>query len=154
MQLAMYRTPSEVAADVKETFNVEVSRQLVHEYNPDGSGGPTVAQKWKDLHAATRKAFLEDTGAISVAQKAYRLNELADLYRKTKERGESELAAEILEQAAKEMGEAFTNRHRVGGDPENPLVYRNLSQDQLNERIAELVGKAGIGGAAGRATET
>lgn len=115
--LAMYDSPSQVAEAVKEEFKVEVTRQLVESYNPERAGEKP-AKKWIDLHAATRKAFLDELAAVPTAHKAVRLRRLDRMATKAEQKGNMVLAKELLEQIAKECGDAFTNKRKlVGGDP-------------------------------------
>lgn len=113
LELAMFRTPTEVSESVREVFGIEVDRRQVHEYDPEGSKSGDLAKKWKELHATTREEFKKATAAAAVSQRAFRLRELESLYRTAKSRGAITLAANFLEQAAKECGDVFTNRHKV-----------------------------------------
>jgi hypothetical protein len=114
-QFAMYSTPQEIVDAVKAEFDVEASRPQVFFYNAEMN--PKLAQKWKDLFAETRKNFLESTSSIAIAQKSYRLRELDRLYgnqKRQKLQNPVEMRA-TLEHAAKESGDAFTNRREVTG---------------------------------------
>lgn len=114
--LAMFDTPSQVAEAVKEEFKVEVTRQLVESYNPERAGEKP-AKKWVQLHAATRKAFLDEVAAVPTAHKAVRLRRLDRMATKAEQKGNMVLAKELLEQIAKECGDAFTNKRKlVGGN--------------------------------------
>ena len=53
--LARFDSPSRVAEAVKARFDIEVSRQLVHTYDPAGSQPP--APRWRELHAARARSF-------------------------------------------------------------------------------------------------
>jgi hypothetical protein len=108
--LACYDTPSYVAEAVKAKFGIEVSRQQVHVYDPSSSQPP--AQRWCDLHAAIRAAFLHDAAAIGVANKVVRLRRLDRLANRC-ERNSVALALICLQQAAKECGGLYENRRRV-----------------------------------------
>jgi hypothetical protein len=55
--LARYGTPTRVAASVQAQFGIAIDRRQVYAYDPAGSRPP--AQRWIDLHAATRAKFLE-----------------------------------------------------------------------------------------------
>ena len=106
--LACFDTPSQVAEAVKATFGIEVSRQHVHTYDPASAQPP--APRWRELHAATRQAFLDDTAEIGIAQKAVRLRTLERYVQRAEARGSFTLAAAFLEQAAKECGGVYESR--------------------------------------------
>ena len=108
--LARYETPSQVAAAVRAVFGIEVSRQLIYKYDPDGSKPP--AQRWIDLHAATRARFLAHLAEIGVAQKVFRLKMLDRFAREAEENNNCMAAARFLEQAAKECGGVYERRKR------------------------------------------
>jgi hypothetical protein len=75
--LACADTPSAVAGAVKAEFGIDVSRRAVHVYDPTKrAGAAALSEQWKALFAETRKAFLEDTAAIGIANKAVRLRAL------------------------------------------------------------------------------
>jgi hypothetical protein len=99
-QLAMYDTPSEVAAAVKERFGIEITRQSVQEYDP--TIGKRPAKKWEALFSATRKRFLEATADLGTANKAVRLRRLermaiaAEARLHPKQRDRVRAATEIL----------------------------------------------------------
>jgi hypothetical protein len=107
-ELARFRTPSEVAASVKDLFGVEISRQAAHGYNPERN--PRILKRWKDVFAAERERFILEAEAHAVAHQSFRLQEIERIYRGAKSPA---LQLQALEQAAKERGGAFTNRHDV-----------------------------------------
>jgi hypothetical protein len=106
--LARYETPSQVAAAVQAEFGIEVSRQLVHTYDPTGSQPP--AERWIELHAVTREKFLSEIAAIGIAQKAVRLRKLERYALEAEENRYFIKAAAFLEQAAKECGGIYEGR--------------------------------------------
>ena len=101
-RIACYETPSRIAAAVKTHFGIAIDRRRVFEYNPAGSRPP--AQRWIDLHAATRARFLRDVAEIGVAQKVIRLRMLDRFAQMAEENNRDEKAAKFLEQAARECG--------------------------------------------------
>jgi hypothetical protein len=105
--LACFDTPSDVAEAVKANFGIAVTRQHVHIYNPDGAQPP--ALRWRELHAATRQAFLREMSEIGVVHKAVRLRMLDRLAHRC-ERNNVALALDCLEQAAKECGGMYESR--------------------------------------------
>lgn len=112
-QLAMFETPSEVARAVKDEFGIEVSRQAVEAYDPGKRAGSALSQEFRELFAVTRETFIADTASIGVTHKVVRLRTLARLIEKAEGRGNAVLVASLLEQVAKECGDAFTNKRHV-----------------------------------------
>lgn len=114
MRLACYETPTEVATAVKEEFGIELDRQTVARYNPD-TRGCDAAREWRDLFAATRKAYIEDMAGVAIAGQAFRVRELEKLFTQAKRSRNSKLAAELLRQAAEELGGVYTNTRALTG---------------------------------------
>lgn len=111
--LATYMTPSEVVDAVKQEFDIEVTRQQVSSYEPGKAAAVNLSQKWKDLFKQFRDDFNNDIQAIPVANKAYRLSVLNKMVADSVKSKNRPLAASLLEQVAKEMGEVFTNKQKV-----------------------------------------
>jgi hypothetical protein len=114
--LACFDTPSEVADAVSAAFGVQVTRQHVHQYDPSCAQPP--AERWRALHAATRKAFLADRAEIGIAQRNFRLRMLDKMAHYALQhhlRGE---VAALLEQAARECGGMYDRqRYPVPSSP-------------------------------------
>lgn len=112
-QLACFETPSDVVKAVKDEFGQEITRQAVEYYDPGKRAGRGLSDEFRQLFAATREAFLTDTAAIGVSHKVVRLRTLARLAERAEKAGNMVLVASLLEQVAKECGDAFTNRQRI-----------------------------------------
>lgn len=119
--LACFDPPSVVVVAVKKEFGEVVSPQAVEAYDPTKRAGRILSKKWRELFAATRKAFLEDTSKIGIAHKAVRLHRLQRMADKAESMSNMALAAQFLEQAAKECGDAYTNRRQISGPNGGPL---------------------------------
>lgn len=142
-ELAMFATPTQAAQALKEQFGVEINRNQAYEYNPEARGGrrSNISNKWRVLFQATRKRFLKDVTAIPIASRAFRLWKLDSMLRAAEARDNLVLAARLLEQAAKECGDVFTNRHTFKHSGSvDPAV--KLTPDQLRDGIMALVQKA------------
>jgi hypothetical protein len=111
--LACFDTPTQVAQAVKQEFNFEVSRQQVAQHDPTKVAGRTLASKWVSLFEDTRKRFRDEVADIPIANKAVRLRALDRMVTKAEGMKNMALAAQLMEQAAKEMGGAYTNRQQV-----------------------------------------
>ena len=96
--LACYDTPSFLVDAVRANFGIAITRQQVFEYDPRRA-----AQRWRDLHAAARTAFLSEAAEISITHKLVRLRMLDRLAHDC-ERGSVALALTCLKQAAMECG--------------------------------------------------
>lgn len=119
--LACFDTPSEVAAAVKEDFGVTVTRQQVAGYDPTKATCRGLAKKLRAVFEETRKAFLADVSTVPIAQQAVRLRALQREFERAKARGNSSMVAQLLEQAAKEVGGAMTNRRELTGKDGGPV---------------------------------
>lgn len=111
--LACFDSPSIVAASVKKEFDVVVSPQAVETYDPTKRAGRNLSEKWRALFDAARASFVEDTTRIGISHRSVRLRALQRMAEKAEDMRNLSLAAQLLEQAAREMGEAYTNRHRL-----------------------------------------
>ena len=153
-RLACYESPTEVQAAMKSEYAIDVSLPQILYYKPE-SAGTELGQAWKDLHAQIRKRFLEDTSDIAIAQKSYRLRRLEQMSRAAEGKKNYPLAAQLLEQAAKEVGEAYTNRRHVrvdgqlqsgvlvapaGADPAEWAAAARAQQEALTQAAAAAVG--------------
>ncbi len=113
--LACFDTPSVVVAAVKRELGLDITRQLVESHDHTKKSGARVAPKWRALFDETRKTFLEDTAPIAISHRAVRLRALQRMADKAETQGNMALSAQLLEQAAKEQGNAFTNRRELTG---------------------------------------
>ena len=111
--LACFDTPSEVAKALKAEFGVTITPQSIECYDPTKRAGRNTAKKWRALFDQTRKDFLENTAQIGVAHRAVRMRKLQKQVDLNEQRGNSAMVAQLLEQAAKEMGDHYTDRRRV-----------------------------------------
>lgn len=134
-RLACFDGPSRVVERVKEVYGLTVSPQQVQTYDP--TVGEKPAKKWCELFDATRKAYVASTAHIPIAQKTYRLEQLqAQLDRATTGRAQNPvLVLDILERAAKEAGNAYTNTRVLSvTDPKGLLAQiLGVTPDELDE---------------------
>lgn len=111
--LACFDDQKQVIKDVKEKFGVTVYQQQVGAYDPATVAGARMSKKLKKLFEDSRAKFLTDTTAIPIANAAVRLRMLQRLATTAEQRGNAAMVAQLLEQAAKEVGGAFTNKQKV-----------------------------------------
>lgn len=120
--LACFDTPSQVAESVKREFGIEVSRQQVETHDPTKRCSKTLAKRWVTMFHDTRKRFREEIADIPIANRAYRLRALGRMAEKAEGLRNMALAAQLYEQAAKESGGMYSNKHQLehsgpGGGP-------------------------------------
>lgn len=111
--LACYDTPSQVVEAVKKDFGIAITRQQVETHDPTKVSGKTLAKKWVDLFNHTRDRFLNEISDIPIANKAYRLRVLQRMSTTAENMKNIGMTAQLLEQAAKEVGEAYSNKQKV-----------------------------------------
>lgn len=111
--LACFDTPSQVVDAVKKEFGITVTRQQVESHDPTKANGKGLAQKWVEMFNDTRERFQKEISDIPIANKAYRLRALNRMANNTETMRNYALTAQLMEQAAKEVGDAYTNKQKV-----------------------------------------
>jgi hypothetical protein len=132
-RLAKYDTPQEIADDVKLDYDITISRQGIQSYDPTVGRKPS--EKWCAIFDATRKKFLDDTAdAAPIALRSVRLRRLDRVCVRAAKAGNGMMVLASTEQAAKEMGELYTNRHKMelSGKDGGPIEVKT---DDLRKRI-------------------
>lgn len=130
--LACYDTPSQIIVAVKEEFGIDVSKQQVAGYQPGNATAKDLSKKWRELFNETRESFKKEAGEIAIANQSYRLRVLDRLLQKAERTGNMAMAAQLIEQASKEIGGAFTNKRELTGKDGQPLTQ---AQPVLNVTI-------------------
>jgi hypothetical protein len=139
VMLARFFNPAEVQRFFKVEYGIVVSIQQVVAYdlrNPQFRA----AAKWRSLYEATQKAYIEHDGAIPIANRGFRLNLLQEAALDARHRRNYPLLLSILEQAAKEMGGALTNRREIDLTADRPSD--ELSEGERLLRVAAIFDKA------------
>jgi len=132
--LACFDTPSQVVASVKETFGIDVTRQQCEAYDPTKYVGRSLNQKWKTLFEDTRARFREETAEIPIANRAFRLRAMNRFVERAETMKNIGLAMQILEQAAKEVGDVYVNRHRKDEPDDEPAIPTRIQVDVVDAR--------------------
>ena len=132
--LACFDTPSQVVASVKETFGIDVTRQQCEAYDPTKYVGRSLNQKWKTLFEDTRARFREETAEIPIANRAFRLRAMNRFVERAETMKNIGLAMQILEQAAKEVGDVYVNRSRKDEPDDEPAIPTRIQVDVVDAR--------------------
>jgi hypothetical protein len=111
-ELARWVPQEKILAALKAEGS-NISRQAIGFYDPTTVLGQGLADKWKELFYAERKRYLDAYEEIAISNRAVRLDALNRMALTAEAKGNFVLAAALHEQAAKEVGEVFTNRRTV-----------------------------------------
>ena len=139
--VACFDTPSQVVESVLKEFGIQITRQQVEQNDPTKISGKGLAQKWVDLFNRTRDRFLNEISDIPIANKAYRLRVLQRMSTNAENMKNIGMTAQLLEQAAKEVGEAYTNRQKVEHTGANggPIESTTLTKEEYKKARQEML---------------
>jgi hypothetical protein len=141
--LACFDAPTDVCRQVKEEFGIEVTRQQVSAYDPNRRIAKDLSAKWRAIFDETRKKFVDDVSTIPIANQAFRLRALNRMYERVSATANTALAAQLIEQAAKESGGVFTNRREMTGAGGAPLIPPKSAQEMTDDELAAYIGASG-----------
>ena len=145
-RLAMFDTYTEVVAGLKEDWGVDVTVKAIRRYDLCTKtairGGDRIAKPLEDLFWDTREKFLVSVEDIPIANRAYRLRKMQELFDRAVEAGETEQARALLEQAAKEVGDVYTNRKLIDVKATNDLAGK--SDDEIWAEFSEITTRLAI----------
>lgn len=143
-RLAQFDSPTTVSEAVNQEFGVAITRQQVEKYDPGKAAGQQLSKNLQGLFSQCRERYVHATADIAICHKAVRLRRLDRMYSKAEERGNFSLAAALLEQAAKEVGDYYTNLRKIAPTESDGITpLRNMSDQELDQRIDELLHKTG-----------
>ncbi|WP_313105255.1 DUF2280 domain-containing protein [Pseudescherichia vulneris] len=134
--LACFDTPTQVVETVKKEFGLTITRQQVESHDPTKANGKGLAQKWVDMFNATRDRFQNEISDIPIANKAYRLRALDRMATKTEGMKNFALASQLIEQAAKEVGDAYTNKHKFEHSGPNGGAIETVTMNKDDYKAA------------------
>lgn len=134
--LACYDSLSIVVDAIQKDYGIKVTPQQVESHDPTKVSGKGLAKKWVDLFNATRDRFLNEISDIPIANKAYRLRVLDRMMNNSEKMRNIALATEIIEQAAKECGDAYTNKHKFEHSGPNGGAIQTITMSKEEYKSA------------------
>lgn len=134
--LACFESPAKVIELVKAEYGIDASRQQVSQYTPGNAMAAKLSQKWIDLFNGTRERFQNEISDIPIANKAYRLRALDRMMNNAEKMRNIALATEIIEQAAKECGDAYTNKHKFEHSGPNGGAIQTITMSKEEYKSA------------------
>lgn len=136
---ASFVTPPDIRTMMRDDFGVDVDLRQIHGYNPT-KGCFDAGQTWREFFDAHRKTYMNEIASHDIASPAYRIGMLDRMAKKAEKAGNMKLAAELAEQAAKEVGGAFTNERKLTGAFEHrhrPATAED-ARVELTERLKRI----------------
>jgi hypothetical protein len=122
--LACFETPQQVADSVEETYKIKIDRKQCHSYDPTKYAGRNLSKKLKDLFYETRKKFQENILDIPIANKAFRLKELQNMY---DDSGRNKRAKQNLLKQAFQETDGRVTRQEITGANGKPIETVNTN---------------------------
>lgn len=135
--LACFDTPTQVVEAVKTEFGIQITRQQCESHDPTKYAGRGLAKKWADLFHECRKRFREETADIPIANRAHRLRTLGRMAEKAEGMRNLALTAQLLEQAAKEVGDVYVNRQTKAEMPHDDLPPTRVQVEVVDARVRD-----------------
>jgi hypothetical protein len=136
VQLARFRKPAEVAVWFKAEFGIDLGEHAVQKivkYDPSRPAFEA-GEKWRPIFEAARQDYLENVKAVPVANQGWRLQTLQEGIDAARTAKNWKLVAELMEQAAKEVGGVLTNERNVN------VSDARRARDMSSEDRAALLG--------------
>ncbi|MFY7835776.1 MAG: DUF2280 domain-containing protein [Novosphingobium sp.] len=138
---ATFKRPADVVVHMREEWGIEVSRYQVRSYDPSNPRYEA-EDKWRDLFTARRQRYLEEVASVPIANQGFRMNLLNEMALRAFHKGEIALAAQVLEQAAKEMGRVLTNKSELRISDNRKPTVRDMTPEDRKLALAELIRQA------------
>lgn len=132
--LACFDTPSQVVEAVQKEYGISVTRQQVETHDPTKTSGKGLAKRWVTMFEDARKRFRDETAEIPIANRAYRLRAMNRFVERAESLKNIGLAMQILEQAAKEVGDVYVNRQKKADTEDEPTVPTAVTVQVINAR--------------------
>jgi hypothetical protein len=126
--LAGFQSPSAIIAHFRSAHGLDLTHKQVGRYDPTRPYYDA-GDRWREIFEARRKSYLEDVSAIPVAHKAYRLNMLQEGIDVARAAKNWVLVAQLLKQAAEEVGRAPTSQGALQiDDPAEQRAYESFKR--------------------------
>jgi hypothetical protein len=141
---AQFYALADVHRAIAEEFGVDVDKTTLNRYNPETvQGAKELNPHLKAYFITAREAFVTDRKSIGISHKNFRMRELMRMYNSTPDNNRP-LKASLLEQAAKEAGDHYSNRREISGPHGKPveIVSAEMTPAQAAQRIAMLLEEA------------
>ena len=140
LRLAGYDSAPAIARSLKEEFGINIRAGSISLYDPTSHKGRQCPKRWATLFHETRAKIVAGLSDIGVANKMVRVRWLDQMARSQMAANNTPEARALIRQAAEEMGEGVRHRH----DHHGVFLHRDLTEVELNARIAAVAGRLGL----------
>lgn len=120
-------SPSEVVKAVKSVFDLDVSPSNIEKFDPTKVSGQSMAMELKGLFRQAQREYQQMVVKAGIADQKWRLAKLHVIAQTAFDRGNMKLCMEAMEQAAKDVGGAYTNKSQVQVDDKRMLLAKILN---------------------------
>lgn len=158
MSFARYARRQDIMRAVHDTWGIEVTKSQMDLYDPRAARNrvtPARFRKWQPLYDETRDALKANVSQIPVANAEYRLHVLDEMIEEARGKKQYRLVAELLEQAAKEVGGVFTNTREVKAKVDHTHRTEEATEEERRAILADKLrdALASVPSAAGQPTQ-
>ncbi|MCH4247604.1 MAG: DUF2280 domain-containing protein [Acinetobacter populi] len=114
---------------VKDVFGIDVTPSQCEAYDPTKANGHNLSEELKQYFYKRRAETNDELLAIPVANKRYRLQKMQFFVDHDRFKENPVIVPKLLEQAAKEMGNQYTNQTKteLTGKDGKPLQTENIT---------------------------
>lgn len=130
--LARFMPPQEVESLLKQTYEVEITRQSIEAYDPTKVAGASLSDELRTLFSTERDKYTSETGAVRLANKVCRLEELQGLVKKAVDNQNFRWASHLLNQIREEVEGTAKGRADLPGKNQpkaNPALRVTIEDD-------------------------
>lgn len=143
LALATFRAPSEVAAMMREDWQLDLDLVQIIRYDPT-KPAYAAGDKWRPIFDEARKLYIEEVSTVPIANQGYRLQTLQRALEAAAKQKNWKLVAELTEQASKEVGGVFTNARDLNINDSRDRA-RNLTEEERRELLLSRVNEVAAG---------
>lgn len=124
--LACFHSISRILTNVKQEYNIDLTKQAVSRYDPNTINGHKLSDEFKKIFNDTRQQYLAQITTIGIAHQKVRLEKLETHINnlETKTNPNIPLIAELLEQAARECGGMYIAKNF------QPIINTNIDEHE------------------------
>lgn len=139
--LACFREPATIIAHFLDDHGLSLTHKQVGMYDPTRSYY-SAGEKWRDIFDAKRAAYMQEVASIPIANQGFRLNLLNEQAMKAFKENKPALGAQLLEQAAKEVGGILTNERNVRVDDSRRQRASEMSSEDRRAALVQIIAEA------------